>query len=177
MTRIATACLLILIGTGCAHVGRMPGPTREWKYEQTTEEESEVLLRVSISIAGIGQVRTHDAHFKRSAIPAPGELHGLMSSRRSASAVCADGPSGWCNSTVSVRDATPEGVAIWILCSYSEQGKTGHIDQEISVPYTRRGRKDAGDVTYSWKWMEIKRPNHTSEGIRQPVDGLPKPSM
>lgn len=169
------ACLLILIGVGCAHLARIPAPTAAWTYDQATEQESEMLLRVSISIAEIGTVRTHDAHFKRRAIPAPGELHGLVSSRRSASAVCGDGPSGWCNSTVSVRDATPTGVAIWILCSYSEHGKRGHVDQEISVPYARTGRMKAGDVSYSWKWMEVKKPNHTSEGIRQPEDGLPKP--
>ena len=170
MKRIGIACLLIL-GAGCAHVGLIPAPTREWQYEETTEEQSELLLRVSILITGIGQIRTHEAHLRRSAIPAPGELQGLMSSRRSASAVCADGPSGWCNSTVSVRDATPTGVAIWILCSYSEHGQRGHIDQEINVPYTRSGQKTAGDVTYSWKWVEIKRPNQASHATSEPAPG------
>ena len=156
---------------------RVPSPSDTWTYTETAVDDADIILRLSVSVDAIGRIRKHDFHFKRTEIRPVDGFQELRSFQRSASIECADGPKGWCNSTMSVQKVTPSGVSIGILCSYSEGNVKGDIDQEITVPYTRIDQRKVETVTLSWEWIDKRRPNQTSDGIRQPADVLPKPSM
>ena len=153
MKRLSTIACLLIILSGCAHMRTIAPPAEGWKYVWTNKEDADTELSLSVSMPPVGKFNQDTVYFKEyqasTNLSGIGQVHGS-----GGSSICADGPMGWCNSSINWDAITSSGVLFRVSCSYSENGQSGEAEETIFIPYNISGHGRAGAVSFEYKWKK-----------------------
>jgi len=87
---------------------------------------------------------------------------------RTAKMACADGPDGWSNTSIGVKEVSATHVIIEVHCTKgrragAEEPSVKEVDQVVDIPLRNVGTTTQGKIKFTARWWVLAQPIRAPE--------------